>query len=342
MLDSRFHAHSMRLVRACEEGSLGTVQSLVPKLYPSCSFTLIRSVPHPRFLLSRAAEEGQAAVLRWLLANLPIPHGETTPWEDRTDWYIHSRAPIKDCYMTDELVGKAVDSRCTDVVQVMLDAGMNVDHQEQWHGYPPLGHAMHNKDLKMIKFLLEKGANPNEKWHGRYSPLAKATEYKRRDIILALMNHGARIPGSGALLEAAGTGDIATAKFLLRMGADVNEVVNLVDTCCESDNCLVEDDEDMDEDDDDDEEIHDEGKKSRDDKELDNEDEEEHETALHAAAEHGEVNMAKWLLRKGARKDLLNGKSETPLDVAKRKGHTKIMQLLEKGKMKQLLAQRKE
>ena len=75
----------------------------------------------------------------------------------------------------------------------------------------------------------------------------KSDRYKRRDTILALLNHGARIPGSGALLEAADRDDIAIAKFLLRMRADVKEVVNLKHTCYEPDNCLVEDDEDMDE-----------------------------------------------------------------------------------------------
>lgn len=84
--------------------------------------------------------------------------------------------------------------------------------------------------------------------------------------------------------------------------------------------------------DDDNEERCNEDKKGREDVADEDEDNKSHGTASYAAVGHGKVDMVRWLLRRGAKKDLLDGVSETPVDVAKRKGHTEILELLEKAK----------
>ena len=115
------------------------------------------------------------------------------------------------------------------MVQVLLDAGMDVNHVPYDFTHQPISYAVVMGDLKMVKFLLEKGADPDERdiRHG-LTLLAYAARDSSEDIMLALLAHGAQIPGSGALVMAV-EGNISVARLLLDNGADVNELVDLRD-----------------------------------------------------------------------------------------------------------------
>jgi ankyrin repeat protein len=105
-----------------------------------------------------------------------------------------------------------------------------------------------------------------------------------------LLDHGATMPGSGDLQGAAKTGDIEAAALALEFGADVNEVLRL---------------------------------DILDDKDLDI-----IGPPLHVAVEYEPEAMVEFLLRRGARQDLLNGARATAKALAVRKGNPKIIRLL--------------
>jgi ankyrin repeat protein len=54
-------------------------------------------------------------------------------------------------------------------------------------------------------------------------------------------------------------------------------------------------------------------------------------TALHCAAEFGDLEVVELLLRLGARHDLKNGKNKTPYDIAWLKGQKEVCRLLQPG-----------
>ncbi|VDD88128.1 unnamed protein product [Enterobius vermicularis] len=52
-------------------------------------------------------------------------------------------------------------------------------------------------------------------------------------------------------------------------------------------------------------------------------------TALHWAAFNGYFDVVKYLVEAGANVDAKNSKGETPLDIARKKAHTNIIELFE-------------
>lgn len=82
--------------------------------------------------------------------------------------------------------------------------------------------------INVVSFLLENGANINEKDAIDQTPLIIASQNGCRDIVLALLDAGANIhhrndQGENALISAAQEGHIDTVKLLLDAGADVNQ-----------------------------------------------------------------------------------------------------------------------
>ena len=204
------------------------------------------------------------------------------------------------------------------MVQVLLDAGMDVHSNLDYPTNEPISSAVVNRDLKMVKFLLEKGANPHHREIcSDLGLLAYAAKNSSQDIMLALLEHGAQIPCSGALVMAAMEGHISVARLLLEKGADVNEVIDLDDIYVEEDMKYLEEYWGEDEDDD------------EDGKEIEETDEDlKRSTALHIAAKYGRIEMVKFLLKTGAKKHVLDWELESPADKAKQRGHTEILKLL--------------
>jgi hypothetical protein len=86
-----------------------------------------------------------------------------------------------------------------------------------------------NKRHSLMQYMLEKGANPNERVdiEDNMFALTAAAGHSDRKIVELLLDYGAQISGSGALTLAAERGNVDNVECLLGRGADVNEMVSL-------------------------------------------------------------------------------------------------------------------
>lgn len=295
--ESNLHSLSSRLLTACKQGSLSTVRSIAPVLYAPSSSSASKSplswvVAPIEIALATAAKHGQAPVLHYLLTSVPSCSTSPTPWQPLTEYPSPLPEEWKEAHYSDLVVLRAVESSSTSVVQTLLDAGMKVDHQIDKIG-TPLGVAILRQSVEMVTFLLDKGANANEiGWMPPISFLARAASLPSRDILIALLDHGAKSSGSGALFMAAETGNIPAVEVLLDRGMDVDEVMKMELFGDERDNLG---------------------------------------TALHAATEHEQAEMILYLLNKGARRDLKNGEGNTPRDVAQKGGKSEIVKIFDEA-----------
>ena len=81
----------------------------------------------------------------------------------------------------------------------------------------------------LVEFLLEKGVDPDQNvvMYASKSALAAAAGHSDQRMVGLLLDHGAVINGSGALIYAAEKGIEENVRYLLTRGADVNEMVPL-------------------------------------------------------------------------------------------------------------------
>jgi len=88
-----------------------------------------------------------------------------------------------------------------------------------------LGIATTSGRYSLVRFCLENGASPNEpiEMSGNLTPLACAARQYDEEMVRLLLDHGAQMKDSGALVFAAQEGKLATVKLLIARGADVNE-----------------------------------------------------------------------------------------------------------------------
>lgn len=77
----------------------------------------------------------------------------------------------------------------------------------------------------MVRYMLEKGAEPNRRLdcEGRKTTLACAAWHSDEDMVQLLLQYGARLQESGALVMAAQEGKLDMVRMLIAKGADVNE-----------------------------------------------------------------------------------------------------------------------
>jgi len=71
-----------------------------------------------------------------------------------------------------------------EVAALLLDRGAQVNAGE--YGYPPLHGAILFNQIEMVKWLLENGADRNLKDYDGQTPLERAEEHKRKEIIQIL------------------------------------------------------------------------------------------------------------------------------------------------------------
>lgn len=292
LAESHLRTLSNKLLGACKKGSLSTVRSTAPILYPFMFSTSISPavVPPLQIPLATAARHGQAKILRYLLTTLPACSGMSMPWQPQFDPASPTSEKEKSFLYADFVISSALHSPSTEVMQTLLDFGMDVDYQMDKSG-PPLSSAITIQNLTMVKFLLSKGADPNGIEFMTFIPfLASAAQKSSLDIMKALMDNGATLEGSGALYTAGEKGNIKAAELLLQRGFDINELIYM---------------------------------------EYWGEENGHVGTALHAAAEYGQIEMLRFLLKRGARTDLKNGDDQTPRELADWFGHTDVVRILD-------------
>lgn len=78
----------------------------------------------------------------------------------------------------------------------------------------------------LVEYILTKGGDPNQtvECQGHRKVLACAAGYNDLDMVKLLLNYGAKLKGSGALVLAAQEGRVGIVKYLLAQRADVNEM----------------------------------------------------------------------------------------------------------------------
>ncbi|KAL8883557.1 MAG: hypothetical protein Q9192_007105 [Flavoplaca navasiana] len=151
----------------------------------------------------------------------------------------------------------------------------------------------------MVRWLVTHGANPNKARQSWPTPLETAARKASLDVIKILVDHGGRVYPSNALPAAAQThlpDRTEILAYFLANGAPINMIEY---------------------------EFDDDTRKTFDVKGFG--------TALHHAARHGNEQMVRFLLEKGAITDLKDSLKKTAMQYAQENGHPAIVTLLEQA-----------
>ena len=124
---------------------------------------------------------------------------------------------------------QAAEFGYTKVVEYFFNKGAPVD--ATINGVTALCLAIQNGHVNTVKFLLEHGANTENKLSQGFFPIHVAGYNKRSEIVKILLEHKVNIEttmpdGSTPLYIAASVGDVDTVKLLLAAGANKNVIVN--------------------------------------------------------------------------------------------------------------------
>ncbi|KAI8930548.1 hypothetical protein NX059_012160 [Plenodomus lindquistii] len=257
------------LLQACKQGSLAEVKANTARILaiPPVQDTN----PAIVMAMGEAAYTGRVSVLRHLMADLPKSRwqGSVGPWSPLIMPPV-DRIPEewRVTIMPDYVVYRAAAGGIPDVMQALFDAGLTVDHEVERIG-APLAIATGCNQVTLARFLLAKGANPNkESAFPPVSLLRQAALLPSLVLVQLLLDHGAAVEKSMALQGAAQTGSIEIASCFLDLGADVNEIFRWN---------MIDGDKDV------------------------------IGSALHVAVQHKQEAMVEFLLRRGAKQDLLDG-----------------------------------
>ncbi|KAL5332651.1 ankyrin repeat-containing domain protein [Aspergillus crustosus] len=173
---------------------------------------------------------------------------------------------------------------------IVKHKAVDINYVVPWYG-DILGVKAAGNRLDWVKFCLEHGADPNRNLVDEYlSALSCAASTGSIEMVDLLLQHGARLKGSNAIVEAAIYGNLEMVKHLLLKGADIDEV-GIEGPA--GDECYY----DM-------------------------------GSPLHQAAMEGHTRLALFLIDAGANIHLKNPVGRTAEDIALEKNHTEILEAL--------------
>jgi bla regulator protein blaR1 len=196
---------------------------------------------------------------------------------------------------TDSALYKAAARNKIESVKELLESGANVNAEIPGDGTPLIA-AARSGHLEMVRLLLDRGAKPNIGVRGDGNALLNAAREGHVDVVTMLLDRGADInagvEGDGnALIMAAGAGYVNIVTLLLDRGADIHKVVA------------------------------------------------GDENAIIKASEQGQLEVAKLLVARGADVnsrvkvdygvgDKTREEYRTPLSMARKNGHTPVVEYL--------------
>ncbi|KAL8943250.1 MAG: hypothetical protein Q9211_001045 [Gyalolechia sp. 1 TL-2023] len=185
-------------------------------------------------------------------------------------------------------------SRASSVYEMLLDShAVDVNFYIPWFG-DILANVARDNHFEMTRLCLSHGADPNRNLVDEHMSILAAvagSEHGSVQMAKLLIDHGAVVKGSGAIVMAAEEGKLDMVRFLLEVGADINEV----------------------------------GIEHPTDPRF----QEDMGTALHRAAFGGYVDLVKFLMTNGADKGVKDPTGRTALDLPREKGNGGIATLLE-------------
>lgn len=158
----------------------------------------------PRYI-SIAIEESQLDLLKLLLDKGVNPNSRPSTFDN---------TPIETAVRCDNL----------DAIKLLLDYGVNLNDESQG----PLLQAIGRNNLKLVRFLLEKGANPNircktyEDWSRGHTHLTLAVTKNRLEIVKLLLANGADPNLAKPLDSAVGDDNLELVRLLIEKGANPN------------------------------------------------------------------------------------------------------------------------
>jgi ankyrin repeat protein len=240
---------------------------------------------------------------------------------------INQESPLEDSKATTSLpLFQAAESRCSDIVKLLLERGANV-HGRNSSGWTVLHAAAKGGDVSTIQLLLKQYnvgievRSEGEKDKG-FTPLMIAVEHGKDAAIRHLKRGKANIKatddtGQGLLHLAVNRKDLKTMQLLVDLGVQTGAVDDTRNTPLHRAATKGY------------EEIA--GFLIKETPGLVNSENQDRETLLHSAAKAGRVNILELLLQNGARVDLPNNKGATALHLAVRNGHAQAVERLLKN-----------
>ncbi|KAI4200169.1 MAG: hypothetical protein LQ350_004130 [Teloschistes chrysophthalmus] len=249
------------LHRACCKGDLDAIKTFI-----SSQTTVHQSFNPPwQALLHAASGADQARIVQYCLDN-------------------HA-------HVTNEDMRIVLINRAKETYNLLLDArAIDVDYYIPWFG-DILGNVAIEDDQEWTALCLRHGANPNRNLVDEHkSVLAAVAELASVETAKLLVEGGASVRGSGAIVMAAEEGRLNMVEFMLDHGADVDEIGIEHPT--------------------------------------DERYKEDMGTALHKAAGAGHEDVARFLIDNGARLDIRDPLGRTPMALAQAEGKERMVKLL--------------
>ena len=205
------------------------------------------------------------------------------------------------------------------IAQAVLDAGAEPNVTDE-SGNHVVSLAVHQRNINMIKLLLNKGADPKMvKLEGAQDSLLDWARMPDKDVIALLISNGADPTkadfwGITPLIILSGRADMYdTVKMLLNKGSDPNSAaLHGITPLYKAAKCGHKDLVQL----------------LLDNKADPNKATTDGNTPLHGAARHGNIDVVKTLLERGAKTTITNKSGETPRHVAERAGHKELAKML--------------
>jgi len=117
-------------------------------------------------------------------------------------------------------IHQAAEAGNITVVKYHLDAGVNVNVEDNFFNRTPLHHAAIEDQKEIVELLIDNSADVNAKDVNGYTPLDWAITFMHPELADVLQQHGAK---HGSIRNAVEFGNIEALKEFLDAGADVNE-----------------------------------------------------------------------------------------------------------------------